>query len=140
YEQPLPFDAARIAKTYAGSEATGGQDLPAALAWFFKGAGGAVTTPGDLCRWHAALTNKNILSKESLAKYYTPGSGQDGFAYGGGVFSTPHGKKHEVGGGTADGVAAKLARFPADDVCIAITMNHDGVAFNDPISAALIGL
>jgi CubicO group peptidase (beta-lactamase class C family) len=140
YEQPLPVDAAKIAKTYAGDEATDGRDFPPNLTWFFKGAGGAVTTTGDLCRWHAALTNKNILSKESLVKYYTPGSGQDGFAYGWGVFTTSRGREIEMGGGTTNGVGAKLARFPADDVCIAMTINQDGEAFNDPISAALIGL
>ena len=65
-----------------------------AVSWHLKGNGGVLSTVKDMYKWHQALLNEDILSKEAKDKYYKPyvreGEGAPSFyGYGWAIYPTP---------------------------------------------------
>jgi CubicO group peptidase (beta-lactamase class C family) len=67
----LKLDAARIAHGYEGRTGYGPADQ-AWYSWGLRGAGGVLSTTGDLMRWWRALQTDAILSKASRQQLFTP--------------------------------------------------------------------
>jgi CubicO group peptidase (beta-lactamase class C family) len=81
--------------------------------WGLRGAGGVLTTVGDLARWQAALDGTSILNDASKQKLFEPGLGD--YAYGWHVHRTERGSPWiEHGGSTDNGFACKFTRFPKE--------------------------
>ena len=64
------------------------------VSWHLKGNGGVLSTVKDMYKWHQALLNEDILSKEAKGKYYKPyireGEGTPSFyGYGWAIYPTP---------------------------------------------------
>ena len=83
-------------------------------------AGAIYSTTGDLYKWHKALENYSILSKEQQEKAYTPI--KNNYGYGWGVDSID-GKRNVGHGGGIPGFITNITRVPADDVCIIVLSN-----------------
>ena len=64
-------DATRIAHGYEGKTAYGPADQ-AWYSWGLRGAGGVLSTTGDLMRWWRALQTDAILSKAARQQLFTP--------------------------------------------------------------------
>jgi CubicO group peptidase (beta-lactamase class C family) len=83
-------------------------------------AGAIYSTTGDLYKWHKALENYSILSKEQQEQAYTPI--KNNYGYGWGIDSIDG--KREVGhGGGIHGYITTINRVPADDICIVLLSN-----------------
>jgi CubicO group peptidase (beta-lactamase class C family) len=66
--------------------------LPDGPSWAIRGAGGMLSTVGDLYRWHRALKNDNILSAEARLKMLSPQvkeSADASYGYGWLIHKTP---------------------------------------------------
>jgi CubicO group peptidase (beta-lactamase class C family) len=83
-------------------------------------AGSLYSTTHDLYLWHKGLLENKIISKESLAKAYTP------FLAGYGLgcwLDTLYGKPVISHGGNIEGFTSYFGRVAKDDVCIVILNN-----------------
>jgi CubicO group peptidase (beta-lactamase class C family) len=133
---PIPgWEKQTIARLYDGPQENGSPYGRVAFTWFVAGAGGFLTTPGDLFKWHLALSGDRILSAEAKRKLYTPNLG--GYAYGWSVRTGSYGKVIGHGGGTTMGTGAYLERFTDAGVTIAFAMNNSGERFIENVRAAL---
>ena len=123
-----------VARLYDGERDNG---LPGReeFAWYVAGAGGYLTTPADLFRWHVALSDERVLSAAAKRKLYTPFLGS--YAYGWSVRTGSYGTVIGHGGGTSLGTGAYLARYIDAGVTIAFAMNGSGERFIDIVRDGL---
>ena len=94
--------------------------------WHLRGNGGVHSTTGDMYKWHLALQEDKILSKEAKEKMYTPhireGESPSYYGYGWSVMDTRNGKLITHNGGNPY-FAADFLRYVDRDVTIYITSN-----------------
>ena len=92
-----------------------------AWSWGYRGMGGAVSTLGDLLKWHQALRGTKVLDAQHKQLLFAPV--KNGYACGWFVQATPRGTiRHQHSGGVA-GYGANLVRYAKEDVVIAILSN-----------------
>lgn len=94
---------------------------------FMSGAGALCATAADLLRWHRALFAGEVVSPASLAVMTTNGTLTDGtpIHYAAGLIADALRGHRRIwhDGGLAAGYAAQLARYPDDDLEIAVLAN-----------------
>jgi CubicO group peptidase (beta-lactamase class C family) len=83
-------------------------------------AGSLYCTANDLYLWHKGLLNNKVLTKESLAKAYTPYL--EGYGLGCWI-DTIYQKRVISHGGNIEGFTSYLGRIPEDDVCVILLNN-----------------
>jgi len=93
--------------------------------WLDLGGGGVVSTIGDLYKWQLALTTYRILSRESVAKMFTPV--RDGYGYGWNIKETPRKTTLIEHGGDFAGFGSQLWWFKDERVLVISLCNirHD---------------
>lgn len=90
--------------------------------WDDKGAGGVLTTTGDLYKWHRALEGKRILPAASKKKLHTPFLSD--YAYGWEVRKTKQGTQVIQHGGDVPGVQSWFAQFPTEELVVVMLINN----------------
>ncbi len=90
----------------------------------FGGAGGLVSTPGDLVRWNVALSNGTLLSSDSVAEMTK--AGDHGYGYG---LAVDHGYGQTVLSFPAaiDGFNGSMLHFTEDDTTVVVLCNTEVV-------------
>ena len=83
-------------------------------------AGSLYSTVLDLATWDRALSEGKLISKESMARMFTPVKNE--YAYGWSVPGRP-GRKGMGHGGGINGFATNILRFPDDKVCVIVLCN-----------------
>jgi CubicO group peptidase (beta-lactamase class C family) len=91
-------------------------------------AGSIYSTTGDLYKWHKALTNYTILTKQQQEKAYTPV--KRNYGYGWGIDSIEQKRKVSHSGGI-HGFSTNIARVPEDDLCIVLLSNASDGTLQD---------
>jgi len=117
-------DDRRTAIGYEGERVHG----PAQNGWYswgLRGAGGVLSTTGDLHRWVRAVQAGNILGREAREKLFTA-TGDSGYARGWML-----GERGELGrcvyhGGTTRGFEAALDTYPDRDLVVVVLCNDRG--------------
>jgi CubicO group peptidase (beta-lactamase class C family) len=90
--------------------------------WGLRGAGGVLTTTGDLLKWQHALDGETILKTPARGKLFKPY--RDNYACGWYVLQTDHGDPWiEHGGTTGNGFDCKFTRFPEQKAVIIVLGN-----------------
>jgi hypothetical protein len=97
-------------------------EKPKVSNWSDHGAGGVLTTTGDLYKWHRALKKDKILSAASQKKLYTPFLND--YAYGWEIRKTKQEKPFIQHGGDVPGFQSWFAQFPEDDLLIITLINN----------------
>jgi len=91
-------------------------------------AGAIVTTPRDLAKWDAALTDGKLLKKASWEQIWTPlriGSALAPYNYGFGWWIEQyHGRRFVTHAGGTPGFSSFITRFVDDRITVIITANH----------------
>lgn len=87
---------------------------------FTYSAGSLYSTANDLYLWHKGLLNHKVLSKESLAKAYTPFL--EGYGLGCWI-DTLYQKRVISHGGNIEGFTSYFGRITEDDVCVILLNN-----------------
>lgn len=118
------IDTTRTAHGYDGATRYG----PAEKAWYswgLRGAGGVLSTTGDLLRWSRALEGDTVLSKRSRAKLFTPY--ELDYAYGWWVRTDARFGKVISHNGSTRGFEAALAHYVDRDVRVIVLCNDIGM-------------
>jgi CubicO group peptidase (beta-lactamase class C family) len=97
-------------------------ETPQPSKWDDLGAGGILTTTGDLYRWCRALEGTSILAAESKKKLYTPFLSD--YAYGWEVKKTKQGTPAIQHAGDVLGQQSWLAFFPEEKLIIITLINN----------------
>ena len=131
------LDATRMAVGYEGEKIHGPADK-GWYSWGLRGAGGVISTVGDLHRWVRFLSEGGLLSPAQLEKLWKPYRAS--YACGWWVR-----QDHDLGktiehGGTTRGFEASLALYPDQDLVVVVLCNDRGtrtpVSFNLTRAAA----
>jgi CubicO group peptidase (beta-lactamase class C family) len=106
---------------------------------FLRGAGAIRSTTEDLCRWHAALLNHQIIKPYSLEAMMTPALLKNGkpawerqgheplnYGFGVGLGVTEDSRRYCTHGGRINGFTGHLRSFIDEQVTLAILYNCDG--------------
>ncbi len=86
-------------------------------------AGAMYSTATDLYKWHLFLKEQDLVSPELMAKYFTPE--KESYAYGW-LVSNIDGHDIQWHNGGIDGFVSYIARYPKDDLFIAVLSNYEG--------------
>lgn len=90
--------------------------------WDDKGAGGVLTTSGDLYKWHRALEGTQILPATAKKRLYTPFLSD--YAYGWEVKKTKQGTPAIQHGGDVPGFQSWFAQFPEEKLVVIMLINN----------------
>jgi CubicO group peptidase (beta-lactamase class C family) len=90
--------------------------------WDDKGAGGVLTTTGDLYKWHHALEGTRIVPAISRKKLYTPFLSD--YAYGWEIKKTEQGTPIIRHGGDVPGFQSWFAQFPEEKLVVIMLINN----------------
>jgi CubicO group peptidase (beta-lactamase class C family) len=93
---------------------------PALNMSLFAGGGSLYSTIDDLWRWHLALEDGRLLSKESYAAMYTPAKEDYGYGW---RIQTFGGRRRLGHSGALPGFTSIIRRFPNEKVCLIILSN-----------------
>jgi CubicO group peptidase (beta-lactamase class C family) len=92
--------------------------------------GSLYLTAEDMAKWHAALDNRRLLAASSYAAIWSPAKLNDGstapYGFGWGIGKTHSGHRVLEHGGAWQGFAAYTARYPDDDLSVAVFCNRAG--------------
>lgn len=120
---PARFSGSTIARGYYDGEDRGlpldGETWgPDGLSWGFRGAGGILSTIGDMHRWYMALKGEEILSAASKAKMFSPHAERRTGYYGYGWFiDTDAAGRRRIHHSGSDGVRwAQFRTYPDEDL------------------------
>ena len=91
-------------------------------------AGAIYSTTGDLFRWHTALQQNIILSKNQQEVAYTPVKNNYGYGWG---TDSVEGKRRLSHSGGIHGFTTNISRVPADNVCIVLLSNASDGTLGD---------
>lgn len=105
-----------------GSGSVTRAETPQASKWDDRGAGGVLSTTGDLYKWYRALEGRRILSAASKQRLYTPFLGD--YAYGWEIKKTKQGTPAIQHGGDVPGFQSWFARFPAENLLVITLINN----------------
>ena len=103
--------------------------------WGIKGAGGIVSTTGDLKKWNYALEGSKLLSEEAKKELYEPFL--NAYACGWFVSKTQAGTPMYYHGGASKGARCYYTRFPEDDIVVVVCSNKDNNDYS-VVSQALV--
>lgn len=104
------------------------EDAPIVDSTVAYAAGSIYSTTGDLYKWHQALENYTILSKEQQEKAFT--SVKRNYGYGWNIDSI-EGKRKVSHSGGIHGFVTNIARVPEDDLCIILLSNGSDGSLQD---------
>jgi CubicO group peptidase (beta-lactamase class C family) len=90
--------------------------------WDDKGAGGVLTTTGDLYKWHRALGGTRIVPALSRKRLYTPFLSD--YAYGWEIKKTARGTPIIQHGGDVPGFQSWFAQFPEEKLVVVMLINN----------------
>jgi CubicO group peptidase (beta-lactamase class C family) len=116
-------DPASVARRYLDGVDNGSPLDDSDVDWNHQGAGGVLSTTGDLLRWHQALEGTDVLSEEAKAKMYTPVA--NGYGYGWYISDTDNGQLLEHDGGSSRGSGGDFARYTDEGVTLIVLSNRD---------------
>lgn len=105
------------------------------------GGGALYSTIEDLYRWDRALYTEKLVKKETLKRIFTPWKGDEGYAYGWGIWKKA-GRKMIGHDGGINGFHTHIGRFPEDDACLIILNNIENAPLGriaSDLSAILLG-
>jgi CubicO group peptidase (beta-lactamase class C family) len=105
-----------------GSGSVSRAERPQSSKWDDRGAGGVLTTTGDLFKWHRALEGTRILSASAKKKLYAPHLGD--YAYGWEIKKTEQGTPIIQHGGDVLGFQSWFASFPQEKLLIITLINN----------------
>ena len=91
-------------------------------------AGSIYSTTGDLYRWHRALQNNIVLSKEQQQLAYTAVKNKYGYGW---ITDSIEGRRRVGHGGGIHGYVTTLSRVPEDDVCVVLLSNASDRSLDD---------
>jgi CubicO group peptidase (beta-lactamase class C family) len=96
--------------------------------WNLRGNGGILSTAGDLYKWHQALANEKILSKEAKEKYFAPHiaeepGGNSFYGYGWVIQKTRRGTNLIWHNGGNPYFFADFRRYVDDNVVVIVATN-----------------
>jgi CubicO group peptidase (beta-lactamase class C family) len=132
----------RLARGYTGSPGGAHASAPAPYDWGTIGAGGIVSTVGDMYRWIVAIEKGAIVSEESRRKLFAP-RGTSREAYGWHVGTAPWGATFIDKGGASADFASHVLCYPDDHLVVIWASNdlrqHWGRTLNATIPAAALG-
>jgi CubicO group peptidase (beta-lactamase class C family) len=97
-------------------------EKPRVSNWSDHGAGGVLSTTGDLYKWQRTLEKSKILSAASKKKLFTPFLGD--YAYGWEIKKSKQEKPMIQHSGDVPGFQSWFARFPEDDLLIITLINN----------------
>lgn len=100
--------------------------LPDGPSWFLRGAGGVLTTVGDMHRWDRALRGDAVLSEDSKRLLFGRHVAlEDGvwYGYGWGVVDTEWGTTLHTHTGGSPFATMQVRRYPDDDVFLVAVSN-----------------
>jgi CubicO group peptidase (beta-lactamase class C family) len=117
------LDAARIAHGYEGKMAYGPGDQ-GWYSWGLRGAGGVLSTTGDLMRWWRALQTDAILSSASRKELFTPNLAN--YACGWWVLADDSLGRVIQHGGTTRGFEADYSHYLDRDLHVIVLCNDRG--------------
>jgi CubicO group peptidase (beta-lactamase class C family) len=89
--------------------------------WGLRGAGGMLTTPNDLARFHAALMGGSIIPVEDVDRFLAPL--RFGYGFGWNSEPSPRLTRRVVHRGGTRGYRSTIALYPDDGVMIAVFCN-----------------
>lgn len=126
-------DTARVARGYESKTSFGPGDQ-GWYSWGLRGAGGVLSSTGDLMRWWTALQSDVVLSKKSREKLFTPYKLD--YAYGWWVRDDKFNGKVIQHGGTTQGFEAEYAHYLDHNLHITVLCNDRGR--RDAVASALL--
>ena len=91
---------------------------------FSLGAGGVVSTSGDLYKWYVSLRDRKILSRESYARFFS--RNKNNYCYGL-EYSQLRGASQYGHGGDHLGISTYVQYDFDEDICILILSNNEAV-------------
>jgi CubicO group peptidase (beta-lactamase class C family) len=97
-------------------------EKPRVSNWSDRGAGGVLTTTGDLYKWHLVLEKSKILSAASKRKLFTPFL--SGYGYGWEIRKSKQEKPMIQHSGDVPGFQSWFADFPEDDLLVIALINN----------------
>ncbi|MGV3539595.1 MAG: serine hydrolase [Rufibacter sp.] len=116
----------RLAKGYNYNGARRKPSQLIDLSWFWA-AGGMYGTPEDLLKWERSLYTNQLLSEESMNKFFQ--AEKSNYAYGWEVDSA-YAQPRIGGSGAINGFRANLTRFPEQELAIIVLSNHESPTIN----------
>jgi CubicO group peptidase (beta-lactamase class C family) len=117
-----------------GSGSVSRAERPQPSKWDDRGAGGVLTTTGDLFKWHRALEGTRLLSATAKKKLYTPYLSD--YAYGWEIKKTEQGTPIIQHGGDVLGFQSWFAAFPQEKLLI-ITLINNRMRWRTLLTSAL---
>ncbi|HVG35342.1 MAG TPA: serine hydrolase domain-containing protein [Pyrinomonadaceae bacterium] len=105
-----------------GSSSATRAERPQPSKWDDRGAGGVLTTTGDLFKWYRALEGTRLLSATAKKKLYTPNLGD--YAYGWEIKKTEQGTPIIQHGGDVLGYQSWFAAYPQEKLLIITLINN----------------
>lgn len=105
-----------------GSGSVSRAERPQPSKWDDRGAGGVLTTTGDLFKWYHALQGTRLLSATAKKKLYTPYLGD--YAYGWEIKKTEQGTPIIQHGGDVPGFQSWFASLPQEKLLIITLINN----------------
>lgn len=118
-----------------GSGSATRAERPRPSKWDDRGAGGVLTTTGDLFQWYRALEGTRLLSASAKKKLYTPHLND--YAYGWEVKKTEQGTPVIQHGGDVPGFQSWFAVFPREKLLI-ITLINNRMRWRTLLASALL--
>ncbi|WNS45972.1 serine hydrolase domain-containing protein [Paenibacillus sp. MMS20-IR301] len=91
---------------------------------FSIGAGAVVSSCGDLYKWYTCLRERKLLSPEVYTRFFS--ENLNGYCYGL-EYSRVHGQDRYAHGGDHLGTSTYMQNFFAEDICIIILSNNEGI-------------
>jgi CubicO group peptidase (beta-lactamase class C family) len=127
-------DDPRLAHGYVGTPAGLEPGPPNPYAWGTIGAGGIVTTVGEMYRWHVALHDGRIVPEAQRTEMFAPRPTE---AYGWHVGTGPHGRQIDKGGGSPD-FASQLLYFPDHGLVVIWASNNLRQRWRRTLNAGIV--
>ncbi|MBI3272291.1 MAG: beta-lactamase family protein [Planctomycetes bacterium] len=115
------LDARRATVRLGEGGVPAGTSLGWTWGWGYRGMGGVVSTVRDLFEWHRSLKGDRVLDVAARKKFFTPF--QEHYAYGWIVQPARDGTTRQFHAGGVSGYHALLARYPEEDVFVAVLSN-----------------
>jgi CubicO group peptidase (beta-lactamase class C family) len=114
-------DDPRVAKGYLGAPERIREGPPLEYPWGTRGAGGMISTVGDLYKWHLALQGTAILSEPAKKKMFAPAPTEQ---YGWHVEKSSWGTTFIQKGGGQVNFASHVMFFPEDRLVVIFVSNN----------------
>jgi CubicO group peptidase (beta-lactamase class C family) len=127
-------DDPRLAHGYVGTPAGLEPGPPNPYTWGTIGAGGIVTTVGEMYRWHLAVHQGRVVPEAQRSRMFAARPTE---AYGWHVGTGPHGRQIDKGGGSPD-FASQLLYFPDHGLVVIWASNNLRQRWRRTLNAGIV--